>query len=169
MDSVQAPQGNRITPVEIDTGEMTSEDLELEVQKLNRDIASLRDRLSKLSEASLRISEGLESDGVLQQVIDSARSLTQAKYGVLLTYNDSGEILSVSASGMTHDEVQQVGVQPSGLGLLGYLNEVDEPVRIADISSHPRSVGFPRQPSTDEKPSWACRSGMAGSMRGTFS
>ena len=144
MDSVQAPQGNRITPVEIDTGEMTSEDLELEVQKLNRDIASLRDRLSKLSEASLRISEGLESDGVLQQVIDSARSLTQAKYGVLLTYSDSGEILSVSASGLTHDQIQQVSVPPSGLGLLGYLNEVDEPVRIADISSHPRSVGFPK-------------------------
>ena len=144
MDSVQAPQGDGITHVEIDTGEMTSANLELEVQKLNMDIASLRDRLSKLSEASLRISEGLDSDGVLQQVIDSARFLTLAKYGVLLTYNDSGEILSVSASGLTHDEVQQVGIPPSGLGLLGYLNEVDEPVRIADISSHPRSEGFPK-------------------------
>ena len=32
---------------------------------------------------------------------------------------------------------------PRGLGLLGYLNKVDHPVRIKDIADHPESVGFP--------------------------
>ena len=32
---------------------------------------------------------------------------------------------------------------PKGLGLLQYLNEIEGPLRLADIASHPRSVGFP--------------------------
>ncbi len=41
-----------------------------------------RDRLSRLSEASLRISESLDMDTVLQEVLDSARSLTNARYSL---------------------------------------------------------------------------------------
>ncbi len=96
-----------------------------------------------MSEATLRISEDLDSDAILYHVIEGARSLTQAKYGVLLTYDDTGAVASVSASGLTPEEIEQVSGLPSGFGLLGYLNEVSEPLRIADISSHPRSVGFP--------------------------
>ena len=32
---------------------------------------------------------------------------------------------------------------PQGLGLLGYMNEIREPLRLSDIASHPSSVGFP--------------------------
>ena len=41
----------------------------------------LRERLTRLSEASLRINEPLEFDAVLQGVLDAARSLTDACYG----------------------------------------------------------------------------------------
>ena len=37
-----------------------------------------------------------------------------------------------------------MGDLPKGLGILGYLNEVEGPLRLADIASHPRSVGFPK-------------------------
>ena len=49
---------------------------------MNRDderdlvIQALRDRLSRLSEASLRINESLDFDTVLQGVLESARSTT---------------------------------------------------------------------------------------------
>ena len=43
-----------------------------------REIAELRDRLSRLSQASLRINESLDFDTVLQGVLDSACSLTGA-------------------------------------------------------------------------------------------
>ena len=115
----------------------------MEVDQLRREITSLRDRLFKLSEATLRIGEDLDSDAILDHVIEAARSLTQARYGVLLTYDDAGAVASVSASGLTREEIEQVSSPPSGLGLLGHLNEVSEPVRIADISRHPSSVGFP--------------------------
>ena len=32
---------------------------------------------------------------------------------------------------------------PKGLGLLGYLSEIEGPLRVAEIASHPSSVGFP--------------------------
>ena len=46
-----------------------------------REIAELRDRLSRLSQASLRINESIDFDTVLQGVLDSACSLTGARYG----------------------------------------------------------------------------------------
>ena len=44
---------------------------------------TLRRRLSMLSEASLRINETLDFGKVLQEVLDSARSLTASRYGVI--------------------------------------------------------------------------------------
>ena len=46
--------------------------------------AALRDRLSRLSEASLRINESLDLDTVLQEVVDSARALTGSAQRAIL-------------------------------------------------------------------------------------
>ncbi len=54
--------------------------------------AALRERLSHLSAASLRINESLDLDKVLQDVLDSARSLAGARYGVLAIMDDSGQV-----------------------------------------------------------------------------
>ena len=110
---------------------------------LLQSIASLRNRLAKLSEASFRVSETLDVNTVLKGVIDSARDLTGARYGALLTYEPSGEIQDFLTSGMSAKEIERLRVLPKGLGLLGYMNELREPLRLADISSHPKSIGFP--------------------------
>ena len=62
---------------------------------------ALRDRLSKLSEASLRITESLDLGAILQEVIDGARSLTGARYGALLVLDDAGRMHDLVTSGMT--------------------------------------------------------------------
>ena len=50
---------------------------------LKRENEALRDRLSRLSEASLRINESLDLDTrCCKEVLDSARLLTGARYGV---------------------------------------------------------------------------------------
>ena len=100
-------------------------------------------RLDDLVEACLRVSESLETDVVLQRVIDDARWLTNARYGVLLAYDASGEVENTITSGDTAGEFHDVKSPPQGKGLLGYLNEVQGPLRIADIGGHPKSVGFP--------------------------
>ena len=104
---------------------------------------ALRNRLSRLSEASLRITESLDLDDILQGVIDGARSLTGARYGALLVLDDAGRMQDLVTSGMTPEERRRLGALPKGLGLLGYLSEIEGPLRLAEIASHPSSVGFP--------------------------
>ena len=115
-----------------------------EADRLRREVDALRNRLTRMSEASLRINESLNLPTVLQEVIDSARSLTGARYGALVAFADSGEIETLITSGITPEERPSFGELPKGLGLLQYLNEIEEPLRLADIASHPRSVGFPK-------------------------
>ena len=110
---------------------------------LLKSIETLRARLSRLSEASLRVSETLDVNTVLKEVIDNARELTDARYGALLTYDQSGGIQDFITSGLSAEEIESLNVLPKGLGLLGYMNEMREPLRLSDISSHPSSVGFP--------------------------
>ena len=50
------------------------------------------DRLSRLSAASLRINGSLDFDTVLQGVLDSARSLTAARYGVMTLLDHAGRV-----------------------------------------------------------------------------
>ena len=101
------------------------------------------DRLSRMAEVCLRIASNLDIDAVLQEVIDAARSLTGARYGTLVSFDDSGGIRDLVTSGTTPEERRRMGPLPKGLGMLGYLNEVPRPLRLRDIASHPRSVGFP--------------------------
>ena len=46
-------------------------------EDLQKEIENLRERLSRLSQASLRIAGGLDQDAVLQETVDGTR------YGVL--------------------------------------------------------------------------------------
>ena len=69
-----------------------------------REIAELRDRLSRLSQASLRINESLDFDTVLQGVLDSACSLTGARYGVITLLDGPGKVQDFVTSGLTAEE-----------------------------------------------------------------
>ena len=110
---------------------------------LRQQNADLKKRLSNLIDASRRISGSLDTDTVLEEVLESARSLTGARYGVLLTYDEHDGVRDVFTSGMTAEERGALQDSPTGQGLLGYINEIEEPLRLADIASHPESVGFP--------------------------
>ena len=79
----------------------------------DQQIEALRDRLSRLSEASLRINESLDFETVLQGVLDSARALTNARYGVITLLDDAGQIQDFLSSGLTPEESPGV-VGPAG-------------------------------------------------------
>ena len=51
--------------------------------EMEAEIQALRERLSRLSAAVLRISSSLDLDTVLREVVESARALTGARYGVI--------------------------------------------------------------------------------------
>ncbi len=108
-----------------------------------QEIEALRARIARMNEVSLRITESLDPAAVLHEVVDGARSLTNARYGAVAVFDNSGRVRDFITSGITPQERRQLGSLPQGLGILGYLNEVREPVRLADLTRHPRSVGFP--------------------------
>ena len=58
--------------------------------ELRREIDALRERISRLSAAILRTSATLDLGTVLREVVDSARALTGARYGVIATLGDAG-------------------------------------------------------------------------------
>ena len=107
------------------------------------EVADLRERLSRLSDASRRINESLDFDTVLQEVLDSARSLTGAPYGVMTLTGDSGRIEDFLSSGMTGEETERLWQLPQGPQFIGYLGNIPEPLRVRDLAGHFRSVGLP--------------------------
>ncbi|MXX52854.1 MAG: response regulator [Dehalococcoidia bacterium] len=112
-------------------------------EELERENEALRVRLSRLSEASLRINESLDFETVLQGVLDSARSLTGARYGVIVLHDDSGQIQNFLTSGLTPGEIGQFQKMPDGMRFFEYLISISEPLRLRDFHSYTRSLGLP--------------------------
>ncbi len=110
---------------------------------LKRENEVLRDRLSRLSEASLRINESLDVGTVLQGALDSARSLTGARYGVITHLDETGRIQDFLSSGMTAGEARQIWDTPDGLRIFEYLGSLSEPLRIPDLLGHLGSMELP--------------------------
>ena len=109
----------------------------------DREIQALRERLSRLSEASLRINESLDFDTVVQGVLDSARSLTGASYGVMTFLDDSGCPREFLSSGLTAEEERRIWGLSEGMRLYEYLGNLPSPLRLPDLLAHLRSRGLP--------------------------
>ena len=115
-----------------------------EDDRLRAENEALRARLSGLTEAILRISDDLDLDVVLQEIADSARSLTDARYGAITTLDESGELQDLLISGMTPEEKQALLELPQGWTLFRYLTGLEETLRTGDLAAHTKSVGFPQ-------------------------
>ncbi|THA78189.1 GAF domain-containing protein [Streptomyces sp. A0642] len=102
-------------------------------------------RLPKLLEAVLRVGTDLELRSTLQQIIDTATALTDARYGALGVLDPgSGTISELFVTGMSESERAAIGHLPDGhTGLLGALVEQGEPLRSDDLTTDPRSCGVP--------------------------
>ena len=111
--------------------------------ELERENKALRGRLSRLSEASLRINESLDFDTVLQGVLDSARSLTEASYALITTVDQSGQVEDYCVSGLTPGEAQRLWEMPEGPRFFEYFSGLLGPLRVRDFAEHARSMGLP--------------------------
>lgn len=131
-----------------------------------RDLATAKDRLQGLLEAVLAISREAELPTALHRIVTTAMSLANARYGALGVLDDSGEYLQqLITAGLSESErADLAGTEfPHGRGVLGYLIDHPEPLRIDDIPSHPASAGFP-----PGHPHMRTLLGVAISVRGTI-
>ena len=108
-----------------------------------RENEALRERISTLSAAILRISATLDLDTVLAEVVDSARRLTGARYGVIATVDEAGTPTRQPVfSGFTPEEEQELFTWPDSGRLFEHLRHLPGPVRIADLSDYVRALGI---------------------------
>ena len=111
-------------------------------EQLNRDNQVLRDRIAKLSAASLQISSSLDLTTVLSQVVDNARALTGARYGVITTVDAVGQVQDFVTSGFTPEEHRRLADWPDGPRLFEHLRDLDGALRLPDLAAYVRSLGY---------------------------
>ncbi|MGO9341563.1 MAG: GAF domain-containing sensor histidine kinase, partial [Acidimicrobiales bacterium] len=101
-------------------------------------------KLRRVLEATLLLEADLELPALLRHLIEEARSMTGARYGALGVLNEQrtglSEFLTV---GLSPEEEERIGTRPTGRGVLGLLITDPQPVRLANLGSHPDSFGFP--------------------------
>ena len=110
---------------------------------LEPEIDALRERLSLLGQASLRITQDLDFNSVLQGVLDSARSLTNARYGVIVLHDEAGVAEEFLSSGMTPEETERLWTAPGWPQHFRYLALLPGSLRVPDLLGHLRSLGLP--------------------------
>ncbi|MDE2695645.1 MAG: GAF domain-containing protein, partial [Chloroflexota bacterium] len=120
---------------------------------------TLRERLSRLSEASVRINESLDFNVVLQETIDNARRLTNARYGVIATMDETGGLDALLTSGTTDEQHNTLITLPSGMQIFDHFSKLPGPLRVEDYGEYAESVGL------DSQLPMTVFSGMAAPMR----
>ena len=116
---------------------------------LRRENEALRARIAALSAASLRISASLDLETVLNEIVDSARALTGARFAAIATIDEAGAPQDFVTSGFTADEHRRLAEWSEGPRLFEHFRDLEGPLRIADVSAYVQALGFP----TDRLPS----------------
>ncbi|HVX29688.1 MAG TPA: GAF domain-containing protein, partial [Nitrolancea sp.] len=103
----------------------------------------LASQFELISDAVIAISSELSLDVVLRRIVDLARELVGARYAALGIPDGQGGLSSFLTSGISEEDAARIGNLPQGRGILGLLLREPKALRLADLSEHPESVGFP--------------------------
>ena len=114
---------------------------------LKREIEALRQRVATLNTAILRINASLDLETVLGEVVESARALTGARWGVIATVNESGAPLDFVFSGFTPEEQRELYTWPDSARLFQHFRGLAGPLRVDDLSAYVRALGIEPAPA----------------------
>ena len=111
---------------------------------LNRGLSLDPERLRRLLAVGRGLVSELDVDVVLDQVLEVAREMTDARYAAVGVLDPTGrELERFVTSGLTDEERSTIGLLPRGLGVLGVLIDEPQALRLDDVGRHPKSYGFP--------------------------
>ena len=86
----------------------------------------------------------LDLESVLHQMLETAGELTSARYAALGILNeDKSELERFLTIGIDEQARRAIGPLPRGHGVLGELIRDPRPLRLPNVTEHPRSYGFP--------------------------
>ncbi len=104
--------------------------------------AALHERFSRLCAALGRIASSLDPGTVLREVLESARGLSGARHGVVVTLDESGGPDGFRSSGIAPREHRGLVDWPEGPRFLEHFRDLAEPLRLTDLRAHARALGF---------------------------
>ena len=99
-------------------------------------------RSPALTDAVLRIGASLDHDTVLREAVETTRALTAARYGIIVTIDETGEVRDFVTSNFTADERRRFIEWPDRMQFSAYLRDLPGPLRLADWTEHVRSLGL---------------------------
>jgi signal transduction histidine kinase len=102
------------------------------------------ERLRRLIEVGRGLLSQLDPEAVLDQVLETAREITGARYAALgVLDRDRRELERFVTRGIGAETYKTIGDLPRGRGILGVLIDSPRPLRIPNVGEHPKSYGFP--------------------------
>jgi len=134
---VEPNQGRPLLP------QLRLDDLLAELQVRLSAAVKTRDRVHSLLEAVVAVGSNLDLEVVLRQIVEAAVTLVDARYGALGVIGEGGRLAEFVPVGLDEEQIERIHHWPEGRGLLGELITSPEPLRLPDMSVHPRSYGFP--------------------------
>ncbi|HYZ53882.1 MAG TPA: GAF domain-containing protein [Streptosporangiaceae bacterium] len=120
------------------------DELLAELQSRMQAVLATRDRMHGLLQAVVTVGSGLDLETTLRRIVEAAVGLVDAKYGALGMISEGQRLVEFIPVGLEEAEIRKIDHWPEGRGLLGLLIHDPRPLRLADISQHPESSGFPR-------------------------
>jgi methyl-accepting chemotaxis protein len=96
-------------------------------------IVNVFDELSK--QKNLRL--------ILEKLADVSQKIFNVKYVAITVFDENRQVKDFIYRGLTPDQVRAIGKFPEGKGLLGYIHESKQILRLNDIKTHHKSYGFP--------------------------
>lgn len=106
-------------------------------------VRGTQDRVHSLLEAVFSVGRELDLSHVLRRIVEAAVVLVDAEYGALGVIGDDQRLAAFLPVGVGEEQSGAIGSLPSGHGILGELIRHPEPLRLAELSEHPASYGFP--------------------------
>lgn len=101
-------------------------------------------KLQALLGAVLLLESDLDLEQLLHRIVEEAVALTDARYAALgVRHPTERRLVHFVHLGMPESAVAEIGRLPEGRGVLGLLIDDPQPIRLANISEHPASAGFP--------------------------
>ncbi len=118
-----------------------------EADGLRRELDAARARNAALSAAILRASASLDLDTVLGEVVENARALTGARWGVIVTVDEAAAPGDFVFSGFTPQEQRELYTWPESARLFAHFRELDGPLRVGDLAGYVRALGIEPPPA----------------------
>jgi signal transduction histidine kinase len=107
------------------------------------EVVASRERLRALLDAVVGLSRDLDLRSTLERIVAAAARLVDAKYAALGVIGPDRTLVEFITHGLDPQTHAAIGNPPAGRGVLGLLIEDPRPVRMPDITKHPKSYGFP--------------------------